>query len=252
VLRVILIDDEPQSIIANKAIIERISVEVEIVGAYTNPFEGLEALRTVEIDLLLLDIEMPGLTGLELLNKLGKIDFEVIFVTAYQEYAIDAFTLSAMDYILKPVSPLKLTKSLESATNRLREKREINNRLKILKSLLEGKDEKKISQEERITFASQKEIHFIQVKDIIRIEGAKNYTDFHCVNERKIVVSRNLGSYNNSFRRFNFMKIHRSHIINLYHVTKIIREGFVEMTNGDKIRFSPSSKEELIERLESL
>ena len=251
-LKAILIDDEPQSIIATKVIIEKISPEVEVVGTYTDPFKGLEAIKTTSFGLLLLDIEMPGLTGLELLKRIENINFDIIFVTAYSEYAIDAIKLSALDYILKPINPTKLAMALEKAKDQANKKQKINERLKILELLLTRKEKGFKSQEQRMAFSSQQDINYVQIKKIIRIEGAKNYCYFFLSQEKKIVVSKHLGFYNNSFLQFNFMKIHRSHIVNLYHVKRFIREGYVEMSNGDKIRFSGALRNELLEKLAEL
>jgi len=251
-LKVILIDDEPKSITANKAIIEMISTDVEVIGTYTSPVEGLDVIKNTSFDLLLLDIEMPELTGLELLKKVENINFEVIFITAYRQYSIDALRLSALDYILKPVSPSKLAEALLEAQKRIAERQKIKEQLTILDQLLEEKEDQMKSQEKRIILPSQQDIFIIQVKEIIRLEGAKNYTYFFLNNGKKRVTSKNIGYYEDSFARFNFMKIHRSHIINLYQVSRYIRDGYVEMINGDKISCSNALKDELLSRLAAL
>lgn len=253
-LKAILIDDEPKSINATKSIIEQIPPEVELIGTYTDPLEGLEAVKSTPFDLLLLDIDMPGLSGLELLNQVTEKNFEVIFVTAYKEYAIDALKLSALDYVLKPVSPSKLTASLQEAMNQIFKKRAINERLNILNDLLEEreKENKLKSQEKRIVFSSHHDISYVQIKDIIRIEGAKNYAHFHLIDGKEKVISKNIGFYDSLCSRFNFMKIHRSHIINLYHVSRYLREGYVEMSDESRVQCAVSAKEELLDRLKNL
>lgn len=253
-LKAILIDDEPHSIKATKAIIEQIPPEVELVGTYTDPTIGLEAIKSTSFDLLLLDIEMPGLSGLELLSRIPEKNFEVIFVTAFKEYAIDALKLSALDYVLKPVSPSKLSKSLEEAKYQVNKKRALNERLNILDNLLENgaKEDMLKSQEKRIVLPSQQDISYIQIKNIIRIEGARNYTTFYLTNGKEMTASKNIGYYDSLFTRFNFMKIHRSHIVNLYHINRFIRDGYAEMINGDKVQCAGSAREELLTRLKDL
>lgn len=253
-LKVILIDDEPNSIKATKTIIQNIAPSIEILATFTDPLKGLEAIKSTDFDLLLLDIEMPNLSGIELLHKLEDINFEVIFVTAYQNYAVQAIKLSALDYILKPVSPSKLAIALEEAKEKLKEKRELKRRLEILDELLNEKEQEDLmkSQEKRVVFSSQKDINFVQIKNIIRIESAKNYTSFFLKSAKEIVESKNMGFYSDLYTPFNFMKIHRSHIINLYHVIRYLREGYVEMINGDKVPCAGPYKEELLQRLREL
>lgn len=252
-LRILLIDDEPESLQVIASVVKMVAPDLEVVGAYTDPFEGLEALKKSPPDVLLLDIEMPGLTGLELLKRLETVSFEVIFITAYHQYALDAIKLSAIDYILKPVDPDELSNALEKAKERTKN-RHLNDRLEVLEKLLVDKENNSKSQEKRIALSTMEGIHFVRMNQISRIEGAQNCCTFHFREGKSMLITKNLKVFETIFDDYDLMRVHRSHIINLYCVKRYIRTdgGYVEMENGEKMPVSGSKREALLSRLEGL
>lgn len=251
-LRTILIDDEPKSLQVIAAVIEMVDQKIEIVGRYTDPMEGLSAIKKAKaLDLLIVDIEMPKLTGIELIKSVPSIDFEIIFITAYRQYAINAIKLSALDYILKPFEPLELKSALVQAKHK-REVKKINERVQILEDLIIPNVEKLADQKKRIALATLEGINYVWMEQILYIKGAKNYCVFYLRDGQKKIVSKNLGFFEDSLEPYNFLRVHRSHIINILLVTDYIKKGggHVLMTNGQKLDVSPSNKEKLLNRLE--
>jgi two-component system LytT family response regulator len=252
-LRAMLIDDEPESIQVISTLIDMFCPHVQIAGAFTDPFLGLEALKPGTTDVLLLDIEMPGMTGLELLRRLPSIDFEVIFITAYNQYALNAIKLSALDYLLKPVDPAELETALQKAEEKQKSKKTLE-QISVLVNLLNRSQDKKQVQQNRIALPTFEGVTYISMHDIVRIDAEQNYCRFFLQDGRQLVISKNIGHYEESLEEHFFMRVHRSHIINLLSVTDFVRldGGFVRMTDGSKVEISGQRKEELLKRLGGL
>lgn len=252
-IKTFLIDDEPESIQTISSLIEVSCPNVSIEGKFTDPFEGLRAILDNKPDVILLDIEMPGMTGFELLRRLPSIEFEVIFITAYNDYAIHAFKLSAIDYLLKPVDPDELVTALEKAEQSIARKR-IVNQFEILDGLLNKNHDIRRNQENNIALPIFEGLMYLQMSNIIRVEAEKNYCKFWLKEGKPVVISKNIGTYESSLATFGFMRIHRSHIINLCRVMKFIRQDgvYVQMEDGFKIPVSNSKREELLKRLEDI
>lgn len=251
-LNLILIDDEPESLQYISSLVDLYTSDVHIIGQYSDPFIGLEAILKTPPDLLLLDIEMPGLTGLELLKKVAMINFDVIFITAYNQYAIDAFKHHALDYLLKPVDPNDFVKAIQKAKKQLGVKEELE-KLKALKSSLFNGVSSLEKQESRIPLATQKSIEFIQLKHIIYIEADKTYSTFHLKNDCQVVVSKNIGTYQD-LDEYNIVRCHKSFMVNLHHVARYLHldGGSLEMNNGKLISVSSKQKEQIMGRLKNL
>lgn len=252
-LKVILIDDEPKSLKVISSLIELYHTNIEIIGMYTDPYDGLNAILKDRPDILLLDIEMPGLTGLELVRRIPEIDFEVVFITAYNQYAINAIRLCALDYLLKPVDPTELMNALHRADQKIKE-REVNEKFKVLVELLEHKKTAKNIQDHRIALSTSNTLEFVRMNNVIRIEADKGYCTFCLSDGPETIVSKNLGIYEQSLEEYDFMRVHRSHIVNLHYVRRYIRQdgGGLEMEDESKVPVSIAKKEELMLRLNNL
>lgn len=173
-LKVILIDDEPESIQVTSALIKMFCPRVQVVNTFSDPFLGLEALKVEKIDALLLDIEMPGMTGLELIRRLPAIDFEVIFITAYNQYALNAIKLSALDYILKPVDPNELEAALRKVEEKQKSKKTIE-QIDVLVNLLNKSQDKQLIQQNNVALPTFDGLTYVSMQDIVRIQADKNY-----------------------------------------------------------------------------
>ncbi len=252
-MKAMLIDDEPSNLEFVSSLISMYCPTVVVVGCYTDPFEGLDAILKDKPDVLLLDIEMPGMSGLELVRRLPAIDFEVIFITAYNQYALNAIKLSALDFLLKPVSPSELEEALAKAAQKIKDKKTME-QLSVLAGLLNRSADLKPSQQHKIALPTSDGLTYLEMSNIIRIEADGQYCKFILQDRNPIVISKNIGLYEESLDGYQFMRVHRSDIVNLHFVTEYIRHdgGYVRLTDGSKVEVSNSKKEELLGRLARL
>lgn len=252
-MKAMLIDDEPESLQFISSLIGMFCPTVSIMGMYTDPFEGMAAIDQRKPDVLLLDIEMPGMTGFELLRRLAVVDFELIFVTAHNQYALNAIKLSALDYLLKPVDPTELENALQKAEERLKEKRTVQ-RLDVLVGLLSKTNETQPVQQHKIALPTSDGLIYVEMSGIIRIEAVGNYCKFYPQNSNFLMISKHMGLYEGSLDTYEFMRVGRSDIINLRHVVEYVRHegGYVKMTDGSRVPVSSAKREELLNRLSRL
>lgn len=241
----LLIDDDQLSRRGLRLILEQNFPEIEIVGEADSVSSGLELINEVEPELVFLDIEMPDGTGFGLLERLPKINFKVVFTTSYSDYAITAFKYSAFDYIVKPV----LIENVRSTINRindipvLREKQ----RVEVLKkNLNSGMDA-----EQTIALPEINGFTIVQVNDIVRCEGERNYSRVFFSNGTSVLVSRTLLDFDNMLVPHGFFRIHRSHLINLKNVNRYLKTdgGMVEMKDKSQLPISPKFKDDFLNRL---
>jgi two-component system, LytTR family, response regulator len=247
-LRVLIIDDESPVRATLRGLLDKTCPRVKIVGEASSVASGIRAIREKSPDLVLLDIKMDDGTGFDLLKRFENINFKIIFITAYEEYAIRAFEFSAIDYILKPVNPEKLVEAVKRA-DCLRQK-EFNTQLGALKENLEnpGKQNKKI------ILKNQESIFLFNVDDIIYCQSDGSYTHFVTCDSQKITVSKLLKDYDALLSGSGFLRIHRSHLINLKHIKRFDRQdgGYVVMSNETQIPVSTSGRERLLELFEEI
>jgi two-component system LytT family response regulator len=247
-LRTVIIEDEEQKRLALRRMLTEIRNDVEIVGEAVNVIEGKQLILKTSPDLLLLDIKLPDGTGFDLLEQLEHISFKIIFVTAYDEYAVKAFKFSAVDYILKPVSAADLMNAIDKAAHILLA--EYN--LKI--NTLLNNHRSPAREEKRIILKTIDKIHVIRIQDIVRCESDSNYCHFFLKDGKKITTSKPLKEYAGLFNEHGFFRVHKSHLVNLNQVTRFDKSegGDVIMETGDRIPVSSYKKDELLEYLESL
>ncbi|MDE3182518.1 MAG: response regulator transcription factor [Bacteroidota bacterium] len=241
-LRAIIIDDEMTSLQNLKQKLVQFCKPVDVIAAIQNPEEAIVLIKELRPDLLFLDIEMPKMNGFRMLEELGTYDAEIIFTTAYNNFAIDAMRISAFDYLVKPVS----IEELENAVNRLIEKKSMQtrDRLSVLKqSLHENK-----SQENKIAVPLTDGLQFIVIKDIARIESSSSYSRIFLTNGQTILVTKLLKEFEELLIPYRFFRVHHSHLINLNYIKKYLRGigGQVLMENGDLIDVARRKKEEFI------
>ena len=246
-IRAILIDDEQDARVGLKLTIEKFCPEISIIALCETPEIGIEKINELRPDLVFLDVQMPRLSGFDLLEKFEVINFEVIFVTAFDKYAIKAIKFSALDYLLKPIE----VDELVSAVQKIKEKNK--NKTSNFKSLLNNV---KHSSEKltRLAIPSDNEIILQKTVDIIYCEADGNYTILHLVNDKKITVSKTLKEFENILPETDFCRIHHATLVNLEHVTKYVKGdgGYVLVTGRHHLDVSRRKKDNFLQALNKL
>jgi len=248
-IRVVLVDDEVQSCKSLAIKLKDIAEDIEIVGTFHHPDKAIPGIRKLKPELVFLDIEMPGMNGFQMLEKMEEFDFEVIFVTAYDEYTLNALRISALDYLLKPVD----TELLKNALTRLRKKISMRENSSQTKDQLEllGETLKEQHAPKRLALATLQGIVFLKINEIIRVEALSNYSTFFLINKQKIMVSKTLKEFEPILTMQNFFRISRSCIVNTDYIVKYKNEdgGVLELQDGSEISVGPNRKNELVELL---
>lgn len=246
-MKLAVIDNENEVRKGLKLMLQHNFPDAEIVEA-DGVKTGIELIVHENPDLVLLDVEMNDGTGIDLLKKLNQRPFEVIFITAFAKYAIEALRLSAIDYLLKPVDPLELVKAVNKAMDKL-DKDSLGSKLELLDQNLKQLN----GGNRKILLKDMESIHLIKIDDIMRCEADGNYTRFYITGRSSIMVSKNLKEYEGLLGN-NFLRVHNSHLVNVNFITRIdkINGGSVEMTDGIDIPVSVRKRERLLEFLNKL
>jgi two-component system, LytTR family, response regulator len=242
-IRAIIIDDEKKARETIRNMVELYCKNVDIIGEAEDIVTAAEIINILKPDLVFLDIKMPNGSGFDLLTQLGNIDFRVIFITAYAEYALRAFKFSAIDYILKPINPDELIASLNKVQT-LMEKESINARLEAFISNMQN-----ITREiKKIVLKTSDSIHVINVRDIIRCEADRNYTVFFLTDNKKILVSNTLKEYDDMLSPYRFFRTHQSHLVNIDYIERFEKKdgGFLVMKDKSEVPVSVRKKETLL------
>ncbi|MEO6406740.1 MAG: LytTR family DNA-binding domain-containing protein [Ferruginibacter sp.] len=247
-LSAIIIDDESSSRNALRKKLNSHCTELTIIAECENGEEGIINIEEKKPDIVFLDIEMPRMNGFVMLQQLHNRDFELIFITAYDHYAIQAIKFSALDYLVKPVEIIDLKDAVNKAAQK-RKQASGNARLELL--LQNFMNEKK--EQQRIAIPSMEGLQFINLNDILYLEAQSNYTTFYLNDSHKLTVSKTLKDFEDLLPLSTFIRIHHSHIINKNHVEKYIRGdgGHVIMKNGAALDVARRKKEEFIKAVGS-
>jgi two-component system LytT family response regulator len=244
-IKAVIIDDEKDSIETLKWKLENYCPDVSIVASFEKPAEGVGYLRQNPPDLLFLDIEMPMLTGFDVLEELGRdIPFDIIFITAYDNFGIQAVKFSALDYLLKPVQ----NKELKEAIDKHLKKAKAKIPAEQIEVLLNNVQAERKGKKGRVALASKESIEFVDPHDIVVCEANSNYTNVYLSDGRKRVISKTLKEFEDMLAPFDFFRPHNSNLINLARVREFIRGdgGYLVMENKMKIPVSKTKKEELL------
>ena len=239
-LKTIIVDDEPNAVDFISSIIGEYCPGLEVVGKAFNMIEGINTIRELKPDLVFLDVEMPNGTGFDLLTHFPEKDFDIVFVTAFNHYAIKAIKFSAVDYILKPVN---ISEFIEAVNRVIQKRSDItlhgNENFKILLENL------KSAHPSRLAIPTADGMEYLNPKDIIRIEADRSYSWFYLAGDRKILVSKHLKEFQDLLSDRSFFRAHNSHLINLKFVRKYIRKegGYIEMQDGEQIPISRNRKD---------
>lgn len=248
-LRAIVVDDIEAIRKKNISVIKSSCPNISIIGQADSVDSGVKLIKQLLPDLVFLDVEMPDGTGFDLLQKLQPINFKVIFITGYEDFAIKAFRFSAIDYLLKPLDENELIDAVKKAEDSLsKEVFEMK-----LNNLFANIERPKNLQ--KLILKTADKIYSVNIQDIINCESDKNYTTFHFINAPKLVVSTNLKEYETLLTPHNFFRSHQSHLINMTFFDHFIKsEGgnTIVMKNKTKIPLSVRKKEEFLVLLENL
>ena len=248
-IRAVLIDDEPQSL---KSLVIKLTAaadDVEVIASVSDPEQAVLMLPSLQPDVVFLDIEMPGLNGFQLMEQLSEIPFEIVFITAYHEYILNALRISALDYLLKPVDMEELNQTLLRLRKKLSSKQSTSHNREQLGLLRDSIHQTP----RRLALATVSGIQFVKISDIIRVEAMSNYSAFHLNNKQKITVSKTLKEFEPALLANNFMRVNRSSIINIEFVSGLRKTdgGSIILQDGTEVDIAPNRKQELLERLHS-
>ncbi|MBK9104648.1 MAG: response regulator transcription factor [Saprospiraceae bacterium] len=246
-IRTILIDDEPRGLTSLQKLLELNCPEVNVKQCCLNVEEAKKAIADNHPDLVFLDIAMPGKNGFELLQELPVIDFEIIFVTAHDNFTSQALHLSAVDYLLKPVDEDLLVDAVRRAAKRIGDK---SGRQQI-ETFLHNVSQPGGAQKLKLCIPSMKGFQVVDIRDIQYCEASSNYTNFYFANRTLICASKPIHEYETILEDAGFVRIHKSFLVNLDHITEYLRGegGSVLLTGGQQIEVSRRKKELLMQRM---
>jgi two-component system, LytTR family, response regulator len=245
-LKAVIIDDEPHAREKMLLLLQKYCPEVVVMATAKDATEGLSIIARHQPDLVFLDIEMPVLSGFDLLRQLESINFEIIFATAHDQYAIKAIKFSALDYLIKPIDFEQMQNAVHKAAKRIEEKTSAI-QYQVLKENLQHTQ----TPMEQLAIPAQSGMLFVKVSDILYCEADSNYTHIYFTNKQKIVSSRVLKEYEELLKDNGFIRIHHSHLINRAHVAQYIKGegGLVILRGGVSLSVSRRKKEEVIDKL---
>lgn len=245
-INTLIIDDEDDARFMLKNNIEDyFTNEINIIGEASDVKQAIDMIEQLKPDLVFLDIQMKTGTGFDVLEALKERTFEVIFVTAYDQYALRAFQVSAVGYLMKPIRQGEFKNLVQTIVNRIEEsKRTSNSRIKVLiDNFRESNPIKKL------VISNVEGFQIVELESILRLEADRNYTNIYVLNGKKILSSKNLGEYDITLNELGFFRAHQSSIINLKHVTGFNRnDRTIEMIDGSKVILSRHRKNEFLER----
>lgn len=241
-IRTLIIDDEKNARINTLNMINTYCNNIEVVDCAYNVADGIDKIKRHKPKLVLLDIDMPDGTGFDLLSQLLPVDFCVIFITAYAEYAITAIKFNALDFIVKPIDPEDLLLAVNKAVKQLQDQHYPDRMGNLLSEVGQ-------TNTPRMAFSNSDAVFFVAPGEIIRIEADANYSHVYLSDGRKITISKPLKEYVDMLERFNFFRPHQSHLINLDFLKEYKKKdgGYLKMSNGETIPVSTRKKDKLLQ-----
>ena len=244
-IKAIIVDDEPNCCETINMLLEEYCPGIEVTGIYNNGSDALSSILQQQPELVFLDVEMPKMNGFEMLERLPQVDFDIIFTTSYDQYALKAIRFSAIDYLLKPIDREELQKAVQKVIQR--SKRTIAQQVEILMQKLH-QPAKSIG---KIALPTMEGLQMIPVDSIISCESDSNYTILLLRNKKKIIVSCTLKEIEEVLEDHSFARVHRSYLVNLNEVEKYVKGegGYLIMSDGSMIDVSRNKKELLLKKL---
>ncbi len=237
-LKAIAVDDEQHCLDTLIWELSRSCPEVEVIHQIKNEAEVRDLIPKSDIDVLFMDIHLKASSGVELVKELQPLDCQVVFVTAYDEYALEAFEVAAVHYLLKPINATKL----RAAIDRIIEKRKESDKTtidKIIKALSESQ-----LNHQRIPFNVHSGIEFVVPDEIVYVSGENNYSVLHFTNGKKLMISKTLSAVEEVVSNHTFLRIHKSYLLNLRHMVRYVKSdgGYIEVVGGDQLAVSRTKR----------
>jgi two-component system, LytTR family, response regulator len=252
-IRTIIVDDEPSAVnVLSLLLKKKCKDDVEIIATSGSPQEGRELILKHAPDLVFLDIEMPGMTGIDLLRSFTNPGFQVVFVTAYDAYAVEAFRLSAVDYLLKPVEADDVVKAVQKIKHDIQKNQHsITARLEVLEKLLLNNT---TPMETKIGIGMSDKIVFVNIHDILYCEAQGAYTEVYLKDDKKMMASKSLGDFETQLAPHKFFRIHHHYLINLNQVKEFQRQdgGYVILENNRQLDVSQRKRREFLEAIQDI
>lgn len=245
-IKAVIVDDEPYSCESLVTLLERYCPAVKVADICYSGEDALKAIKEQQPQIVFLDIEMPKMNGFEMLEKIPEINFEIIFTTSYDQYAIKAIRFSALDYLLKPVDREELQKAVQKVTQLQ------NHQLPQQLEILLQKFHHPVLSVQKIALPTMEGLQMVEVNSIISCTSDSNYTIFLLKNKQKIIVSRTLKDIEEMLEDYSFLRVHHSYIVNLNEVNKYIKGegGYLIMCDDSTVDVSRSRKESLLKKLQ--
>jgi two-component system LytT family response regulator len=245
-IKAIIIDDEPYSCESLATLLERYCPQVKVIDTCHSGLSALQSIKEYEPQLAFLDIEMPQMNGFELLEKLPEVNFQLIFTTSYDQYAIKAIKFSALDYLLKPIDREELQKAVHKAIQHIQ--RPLPQQLETLLQKIRHPG----AAIQKIALPTVEGLQMIAIDSIISCSSDSNYTTLWLKDKRKAIASRTLKEIEEMLDEYSFLRVHHSYLINLNEVEKYIKGegGYLMMSDGSTVNVSRSRKEMLLKKLQ--
>ncbi|MBL7733110.1 MAG: response regulator transcription factor [Chitinophagaceae bacterium] len=245
-IRCILVDDDSRNNFILEKLIEQFCTDVQVLGAATSAASAVQLIKQHQPDLIFLDVEMPGKNAFDLLEDLRPVNFQVVFVTAFDKYAVRAFRVGALDYLLKPVS----IDDLKNAVKRVEERQQHSSSKNQVESYLEALGKSDLTQ--RIVLPVKDGYAQYELDSILYCKAKGAYTTFHFTDGHKILITGTLKSFEEVLPESIFVRIHHSSIVNLQHVTSYTRGrgGYVTIKDGSQLDVAQRKREEFLSRFQ--
>ncbi|MBK6331797.1 MAG: response regulator transcription factor [Bacteroidetes bacterium] len=247
-MRVIIVDDEITSSQVLDKLIQHYLPMLQVIAICNKPADAIEKIAELNPDLVFMDIELPGMTGFDILEKINPIHFNIIFTTAHSQYGIKAIQFSAIDYLLKPINIDELKQAVARVSNYMSQ----NHSLERIKILLENIQLLHSNNPfNRIALPTNEGLKFVYTNDIVRCMSSNNYTYIFFKNGEKILISKTLKEVENIFSTHSFCRVHNSHLVNTQYIKKFIKSDIntIIMTDGAEVEVSRRKKDELLKIL---
>lgn len=243
----IIIDDERKALEILKNKLERLCPNVSIIGESQSPEDGLELIKKLNPDLVFLDIAMPGMSGFDLLSYIDNPDFEIIFATAFDNYAIEAIKHCAIGYLVKPVDNKDLIKAVDKAINNIEEKTALEKNRLLINNL-----NVKTFLDRKMVIPSNEGLEFVKISEIVYFEGENGYTRIHFKNRKSFLSSHSIGYFAKLLINQPFYLIHKSYLVNVTYIEKYLNEGYIILEDHSKLPVSRSKRQDFFSYIKNI
>jgi two-component system LytT family response regulator len=247
-LRTVIIDDEAHVRETLTQLVKEFCPQVQLVGEAFSVESGVKTIRELHPHLVLLDIRMGDGSAFDLLKKFETIDFGIIFITAYEKYAVQAFRFAAVDFLLKPVNPIDLAHAVKRAEST------VQNQLKTQLQTLEENMKSDIRQKKKIVLKTIENIYLVSLQDITHLESGRSYTTVYTLKGERIVISKPLKDFDELLYDDGFYRVHKSYLVNMMHIQRFekLEGGNIVLTNNHKIPVASRKRYELLDLFDKL